>query len=164
MSQPLLHAGMHPDASDALRKLGIDPSRIVQTLGGAVASAGTHLADGKVNGVPYCAAIDFSIHHPTQLDSDQIKMLLDKLASGGFAGYYRNPGHDGWPSQDEAHIHAVYAGVPMKLTLRAQLHNWLATPMLNGLASHAPYQFWKPQNASAQIVRTLFLAHNPMNG
>src|SRR5688572_14435019 len=58
--QPLLKAGLHPRASDALRAAGVAAWRITQTIGNAPASAGVHLADGSVNGKPYTAAVDLS--------------------------------------------------------------------------------------------------------
>src|SRR5262245_648139 len=40
--RPLLLSGLHPDASDALRCVGVTASRISQTIGSAPASAGYH--------------------------------------------------------------------------------------------------------------------------
>jgi len=161
MTQPLLKEGLCPAASDAFRKAGVTAERIGQTIGNAPASAGTHASDGKINGLPYCAATDLRVR---DLTDDDMKALADKLASVGFAVFIRRPGHDHWPSSEVRHIHVVYAGVDMKPTLRHQVHDFCHSPMLNGLASHAPYTFWKPQQASVQVVRTLFLAHNPAQG
>ncbi|HEX6837238.1 MAG TPA: hypothetical protein VF334_11730, partial [Polyangia bacterium] len=46
----LLKWGLHPRASDALRSIGVSAARIMQTIGNAAASAGTHAQDGVVNG------------------------------------------------------------------------------------------------------------------
>jgi len=74
--QPLLHSGLHPRASNALRAAGVTASRIVQTIGNAPASAGYHLADGSVNGHPYTAAVDLSVKN---LSATQIRNLLERL-------------------------------------------------------------------------------------
>ena len=58
----LLKYGLHPRASDGLRAAGVSSSRIMQTIGNAAASAGTHARDGYVNGQPYSAATDISIY------------------------------------------------------------------------------------------------------
>src|ERR1044071_8110827 len=41
----ILKFGLHPRASDALRSIGVSASRIMQTIGNAPASAGTHAQD-----------------------------------------------------------------------------------------------------------------------
>src|SRR5579859_6591816 len=89
----LLKFGLHPRASDALRSIGITASRIMQTIGNAPASAGTHAQDGVVDGHPYCAATDISV---SGLSNAQIQNLLARLAKVGFAAWFRWPGHDGW--------------------------------------------------------------------
>lgn len=159
MAITLLHSGLHPDASEALKKVGVAPNRIVQTIGNAKASAGTHAADGKVNGIPYCCAVDFSIKHPTALNENDVKTFLAKIASVGFAGFYRNPGKDHWPTKEVVHIHAVYAGATMKHTLYRQVQDWLANPMKNGLASHAEYTFWHPTTEQKAVVAKLLAKH-----
>ena len=151
----LLKYGLCQGASDALAHLGLGP-RVGQTIGFAVASAGTHAPDGQWDGHPYCAATDL---HVADLGHDDIRSLLSQLAGMGFAAFFRRPGFDHWPAYDALHVHAVYAGVPMKPSLQDQVHQWLHG--LNGLASRAPYEFWQPSPAQCQIVRALFLAHNP---
>ena len=158
----LLHWGLHPDASQALISVGVSADRIVQTIGSAPASHGIHLQDGTAQGLPYCAAVDFSVHHPSQMEDHDIQDFLSKIAKVGFAGWYRNPGHDHWPASEPAHIHAVFAGCPMKEELRSQIHDWLHGK--NGLASHAAYEFWQPSQEWKNTVRALLLAHNPMDG
>lgn len=155
----LLKSGLHPDASDALRKAGVTAERVGQTIGSAPASAGTHAADGTVNGKPYGAATDLRCR---DLSEAQAKELLDKLGLVGFAAFYRKPGFDHWPENEALHIHAVYAGCAMKRLLRNQVHDFLHGK--NGLASHAEYHFHKPTEETQAVVRALFLAHNPMNG
>lgn len=161
----LLKECLHPDASDALRAAGIEVWQVGQVIGNAPASAGTHAADGTINGHAYCAAVDIRVRDKdgNYISADAVKAILSKLADHGLCGFYRNPGHDHWPATEKAHIHAVFASCPMKQMLRHQVHDWLAQPMLNGLASHVAYAFWQPSQGQKNIARTLFLAHNPMN-
>jgi hypothetical protein len=147
--QPLLHSGLHPRASDALRAAGVSAWRIVQTIGNAPASAGYHLADGSVNGHPYTAAIDLSV---SGLSNTQIRNLLERLAKVGYAGWYRQNGHDGWSGAN--HIHAVYANCKMKAVLRAQIRSWLLGR--NGLVSNTIYGFHKFSAEARRIVKGKF--------
>jgi hypothetical protein len=147
----LLKSGLHPRASDALRSIGITASRIIQTIGNAPASAGTHAKDGTVNGVAYSAATDISV---SGLSNTQIKNLLSKLAKVGFAAWFRWPGHDGWPAADARHIHAVYANAKMKASLRSQVRSWLVGR--NGLASNTLYTFYTWSAADKAVVRGKF--------
>lgn len=149
--QPLLASGLHPEASDRLRCAGVTADRITQTIGDAAASAGYHAADGTVDGKAYCAALDLRARDRTEA---QLRALLQKLGDNGFAAWYRKPGYDGWPADQAPHIHAVFAGVPMKTQLRGQVRDYLIG--LNGLASHTPYEFFQPGDATLQIVRLLF--------
>ncbi len=153
--QPLLKAGLHPDASDALRGLGITADRISQTIGNAPASAGTHGVDGVANGQPFSAATDLRTGGMSQA---AIRQELDDLGRAGFAAWYRRTGHDGW--RGVTHIHAVWVNTAIKRSLRAQAHdycNWK-----NGLVSHAPYLFFHFSQAAVDLVRARFLAHNPV--
>lgn len=143
-AQPLLKAGLHPRASDALRAAGVAAWRITQTIGTAPASAGVHLADGSVNGKPYTAAVDLST---SSLSATQIHNLLEKLAKVGFAAWYRKNGSDGWSGAN--HIHAVYANSKMKAALRSQVRSWLVGR--NGLVSNTTYQ-WHQFSASAKAT------------
>jgi hypothetical protein len=150
----LLKYGLHPEASDRLRCSGVTASRISQTIGNAPASAGFHAEDGTTNGDPYCAAVDLRV---LDLSTTEIKTLLDKLGRNGFAAWYRQPGHDGWPSNQAPHIHAVFAGIVMKSVLRAQVRDYLVG--LNGLSSHTAYKFWQPDQTVHDIVSLLFQRH-----
>lgn len=160
--QALLHWGLVQEASDALRACHVIASQVTQVIGGAVASAGTHLADGTWNGKPYGAAVDLSVKHPVVLNDAGKRALLNCLGEQGFAAYYRNPGYDGWPASDLMHVHAVWPNVKMKYSLRNQIHDWLHGK--NGLASHTAYHFWQPTQAMTDKVRAYFLANNPANG
>ena len=146
----LLKWGLHPRASDALRAAGVTASRIMQTIGNAAASAGTHAQDGVFNGHPYSAATDISV---AGLSATQIRNLLEKLAKVGFAAWYRENGHDGWIGVD--HIHAVYANCLMKLSLRSQVRSWLAGR--NGLISNTIYQFHHFSSAARAAVHGKFV-------
>jgi hypothetical protein len=152
----LLTWGLAPAASDHLRCAGItSASQISQTIGNAAASAGTHAQDGTISGAAYCAATDIRVGGLTE---SQVHALVDRLTSQGFAAYYRNPGHDGWPSSEARHIHAIYAGVHMKVSLRAQVQDWLQG--LNGLTSHTAYTFFHPSAAQHALVQSLFNQSN----
>jgi hypothetical protein len=147
--------GLHPIASDRLRCLGITASRITQTIGSATASAGTHAQDGTYAGHAYSAATDLSV---SGLTDSQVKELLARLDKMGFAAFYRNPGHDGWPSTEVRHIHAVFAGAYMKDSLRSQIADFLAGK--NGLASHTTYTFYQPPADVKAYIKKIFDAAN----
>lgn len=149
----LLEYGLHPRASAAMLSIGLSASRITQTIGSASASAGTHKQDGTVSGHPYSAATDISVRG---LSTTQIHNLLEKLGKVGFAVWYRQPGHDGWPSNQVAHIHAVYANCKMKESLRSQVRSWLDGR--NGLRSNTTYRFHAFSSTAKSTVRTKFRA------
>ena len=150
----LLKAGLHPGASAALEKIGFPVERIGQVIGHAAASKGTHEADGTCEGHAYTCAMDLRVGG---WDRAEIRGWLDKLGSVGIAAWYRCPGEDGWSGA--AHLHAVWAGAPMKAGLQRQVHDYCHGR--NGLASHAPYRFHARRPADVETVRALFLAHNP---
>jgi hypothetical protein len=131
--------------------------RVVQTIGSAPASAGTHGKDGTdpISGGAYCCAVDISVKH--DLKQAQIETMLKALWHHGFAAWWR---HTGSFSTNE-HVHAVYSGLPMKLSLRNQIHDFLAAR--SGLVGHADDAFIKANltEADEQHIRTLFLACNP---
>ncbi len=147
-SRPLLRAGLHPEASDRLRCAGVEADQISQTIGNAAASAGYHAEDGEANGEPYCAAVDLRTRG---LDHAEIRALLDRLAEHGFAGWYRQPGADGWPADEAPHIHAIFVSVRMKAALCGQVRDFLAGR--NGLSSHREYGFWRPSDAQLDRIR-----------
>ncbi|CAN5528346.1 hypothetical protein BH11MYX1_BH11MYX1_21250 [soil metagenome] len=149
----LLQYGIHPRASDAFRAAGVSSSRIMQTIGNAAASAGTHARDGYVNGQPYSAATDISVYG---LSQTQIANLLEKLGKVGFAAWYRHSGYDGWYGVN--HIHAVYANSLMKSSLRSQVRSWLVGR--NGLVSNATYHFHAfSANARATVKAKFSMSH-----
>ena len=153
--RPLLHWGLHPTASDHLRCAGVPAARITQTIGYATASAGTHAPDGRVAGVQYAAATDISTR---SLSSADIRTLLSRLANQGFAAWYRWPGHDGWPSSQSPHIHAIYVGAAMKSSLRSQVRSWLDDR--NGLVSNTRYGFYSWTSAQQALIRVVFNRYN----
>ncbi|MBM4360769.1 MAG: hypothetical protein FJ096_21895 [Deltaproteobacteria bacterium] len=154
--KPLLKYGLAPEASDRLRCVGITADKVTQTIGSAPASAGTHAKDGTIDGVDYSAATDLSVK---TLTNAQVKVLVDDLATHGFAAFFRDPGKDGWPSTEARHIHAIFVGVPMKDSLKAQVKDWLEG--LNGLKSHAPYTFYQASPAQKAFIEELFKKANP---
>jgi hypothetical protein len=153
--RPLLLWGLSPDASDRLRCAGKSVIDITQTIGHAAASEGTHEPDGFVDGAPYCAAVDLGVGG---LSESEVHGLLDKLARHGFVAFFRNPGHDSWPSTERSHIHAIYAGVRMKEGLRQQVRDWLSGR--NGLEDHGIYRFYRPSSAQRELTLALFNQHN----
>ncbi len=150
-----LRFGLHPTASDRLRCAGITSARITQTIGNAAASAGTHAQDGVASGRAYSAATDLSVRG---LSDAQVKKLIARLDSLGFAAFFRNPGQDGWPSSEVRHVHVVFAGARMKSSLRAQISDFLNGK--NGLASHTTYRFYQPPADVKAYVRRIFDAAN----
>jgi hypothetical protein len=158
-SSAYLLYGLHPDASDALRQIGLDAGDISQTIGNASASAGTHAQDGTAEGKPYSAATDIRVAGLTQT---QIKKRLADLASVGFVAWYRWPGHDGWPSSEAPHIHAIWVGAKMKLSLRDQVRDWIAGK--NGLASHTTYTFYTWEKCRKDAIWQRYLKYNPAKG
>lgn len=156
---PYLLYGLHPDASDALRSLGIAADGISQTIGNAAASAGTHAQDGVASGRPYSAATDIRVRGMTET---QIRTLLGALAHVGFAGWYRKPGFDGWPASEAPHIHAVWVGAPMKRILRDQVRDWAVGK--NGLVSHTTYKFYTWPQCARDVIVKRFHEHNPATG
>lgn len=156
----ILKWGLSQAASDELRSMGVPANQLMQTIGNAAASAGTHAQDGvDPYGHPYAAAVDINVNSPINLSSSGIKALLENLSRHGFAAFYRNPGADHWPAGDIEHVHAIYVGELMKASVRSQVHDWLSGR--NGLASHAAYQFWQPSVAAEAELRPLFLKYNP---
>ncbi len=151
----ILKYGLHPIASDRLRCAGITAARITQTIGSAAASAGTHAQDGTIDGKPYCAATDLSV---SGLTDTQVKTLIAKLDTLGFAAFYRKPGYDGWPASEARHIHAVFAGAKMKSSLQTQIYDFLAGK--NGLASHTAYTFYQAPADIKAFIKAIFLAAN----
>lgn len=135
--------GVHPEAADALGYVNIAPGRIGQTVGNAGASSGFHLMDGRVNGQPYSAAVDIRTgalgDGSKPLTEKQIHELLEQLGRAGFAAWYRRPGEDDWPKKYGPHIHAVYAGVPMKPGLERQVDDYINNR--TGLKGHRRYGF-----------------------
>lgn len=151
-----LKYGLHPDASDALRQIGLDADDISQTIGSAAASAGTHAKDGTAEGKDYSAATDIRV---VGLSQAQIKTRLEKLAEVGFVAWYRWPGHDGWPSDEAPHIHAIWVGAKMKLSLRDQVRDWIVGK--NGLQSHSTYTFYTWEKCRRDAIWERYLKNNP---
>lgn len=160
--------GMHPEAFKAFIQAcfdaGVSPQRVVQTLGNAAASHGTHGRDGSFE-LPdgskesYSAAVDLSVKHP-EITAAKRNALLITMWDNGFAGWYRQAPE--FPNNE--HCHCIYLGVPMKRSLRDQAHAFLAHR--SGLVSERADRFIADNLSDAveQKLRKLFLSHNPMNG
>lgn len=155
--------GFSPGAFDnylrACTMAEINPNRVVQTIGNAPASKGVHAKDGTVtvNGIEYdyCAAVDLSVKHPTQLNVRQIKRWLNQLARYGFCAWYRHAGS----FANNRHIHAIYTGLPMKEALQKQVIDFLHDR--DGLAGHNRETFYTAPPELDLLLRTSFLHHNP---
>ena len=78
----LLKYGLCADASEALADLCLG-HRIGQTIGYAVASAGTHAPDGLADGQPYCAATDL---HVADLGFDEVRDTAGAAGGQGLRG------------------------------------------------------------------------------
>lgn len=96
----------------------VQPRRIGQTLGNNPRSHGYHLKDGVLQGKPYCAAVDLGAR---DLSRHKRAELLEALARCGFAAWYRS----GSKWEGDEHVHAIYAGLPMKPQLKQQVRLWL---------------------------------------
>jgi hypothetical protein len=151
-----LKYGLHPDASDALVYLKVTAGRVTQTIGSAAASAGTHAQDGTAGGHPYSAATDLSV---LGLTDAQVAVFLDRLTEVGFVPFYRKPGYDGWPSSEARHIHAIWVGAHMKLSLRNQVRDWHVGK--NGLVSHTTYKFKTWSACWRDAIWKRYLVSNP---
>jgi hypothetical protein len=144
--------GLHPDAYSALQSLAV-AHRITQGINHSPQKGNVHDTDGTVNGKAYTGAVDISVRCLTQA---QIKSLLARLGSAGFAAWYRKAGQDGWAGPP--HIHAVWAGCRLKPVLQEQVEDWLVGG--NGLFSNQPYQFWQPLPGMKEKVGTLYHTFN----
>jgi hypothetical protein len=135
---------------------GVSPDRISQTIGTAPASAGVHRRDGILfegaKPVPYCAAVDLRTR---DLAPEQIRALLHHLAVQGFAGWFRHRG----TFKANQHIHAIYAGLPMKMALQRQVKDFLTDR--DGLASHSAETFWTAPAELDGPLRAAWVRANP---
>jgi len=104
--------GLDPVASDALRKAGFSEDDVSQGLGNAPASKGTHLAEP---GSKYTAAVDLRTSGKSK---QEISAMVERLRAQGFAAWYRD-----WSGNE--HIHAVYAGIPLKDSLQNQVQSFM---------------------------------------
>ena len=114
-------SGMAPVAFKAFIQAchvaGVHPFRISQTLGNYPRSKGYHLRDGTLNGEDYSAAVDMGVNDLTPHKRTE---LLEALGRVGFAAWYRS----GPRWKNDEHVHAVYAGLPMKPQLQEQVRLW----------------------------------------
>ena len=130
----------------ALVDISREDRRVVQALGNARASAGTHAQDGVLEGLPYCAAADLSVRG---LSLAQIAAWLEQLASQGFVAWFRN-----WPGN--LHIHAIYVGVAMKSALVRQCEDYWKG--LDALVSHSrvTQEWWYPERERRAVAFAIY--------
>jgi hypothetical protein len=138
----------------AMAEAGVSKERIVQTIGNAAASAGTHAKDGvDQHGFDYSACTDI---HILDLSETEIHKVLLALADHGLCGWWRHTGS----FANNQHCHFVYANCHMKTMVQNQIHDFLAHR--NGLVGHAIDAFWAAnlKDSVAQVIRAEFLQHN----
>lgn len=144
------HAKINPE------KTSEGTRRVVQTMGNAPASAGTHAQDGTLtlNGqpLPYSAAVDLSVRG---LTLSQIKKWLQELAKQGFVAWYRHTGS----FENNRHIHAIYVGIGMKPSLQAQVVDYLNDR--TGLVGHATETFYTAPPEVDKVLAQMFVRYNP---
>jgi hypothetical protein len=146
-------AGLHPGAFSALQRVAVT-HRITQGIDNNLSDRGNvHYADLTIGGIGYTGAVDISVRC---LSEAQIRTLLARLADLGFAAWYRKDGQDDW--KGPPHIHAVWAGSPLKPVLRRQVESWLNNG--NGLGSGREYRFWQPSVQMKETVRALYQSSN----
>lgn len=137
-------SGMAPVAFQAFLQAchaaRVHPFRISQTLGDAPRSKGYHLRDGTLNGEDYSAAVDLGVD---DLTPHKRAELLESLARVGFAAWYRS----GPKWKNGEHVHAVYAGLPMKSQLQEQVRLWNRERRQSGHKAlrwqKSWYRFWR---------------------
>lgn len=140
--------GLDPVASDALRRAGLSAADVSQGLGHARASKGTHEHEP---GSSYTAAVDIRTGGKSQAE---IKSTLEKLWAQGFAAWYRSGPK--WSGNE--HIHAVYAGVPMKDMLESQVSDFINGR--TGLVGHRRETFDPPSAQARATISSLFEQRN----
>ncbi|MBW3621852.1 MAG: hypothetical protein KY468_00405 [Armatimonadetes bacterium] len=139
--------GLDPRARGPL--LSVVPAwRVCLTRHRLPESSGMHEPEP---GSVYTAAADIYV---LDLPPAEIRAMLDRLGRAGFAAWFRIPGRDGWPSRYLPHVHAVYAGVPLKSGLRAQVRDYLNGK--TGLRSHGPYRFHRFDPQAVATVRRMY--------
>lgn len=150
--------GMHPLAWALYRQAGISPWRVGQTIGNALASAGTYCKVGEYQGHDYGACFDLRV---SDLGTATIvQQIVRPLAALGIAAYVRIPGHDHWPASDARHVHCIYAGANMTEQVEHQVKDWLnEAETLNGLASHVKYTLYQTTHDERAACQAVFATH-----
>lgn len=151
--------GMDPLASSALRRAGLTADDVMQGLGNVDASAGIHLAEP---GSTYTAAVDIRVRGRSDTDIGQV---LHNMRLQGFAAWYRPPSL-AWGR----HIHAIYAGVPLKESSEKQVRDFIGVEVFgsnndqitaprDGQAGHQRVETnYPPSNDEVASVRQVYLA------
>lgn len=120
----------------ACRSAKVHPFRISQTLGDAPRSVGYHLRDGRIGGEDYSAAVDLGVN---DLSPHRRAELLEAMARVGFASWFRT----GPKWKNQQHVHAVYAGLPMKVQLQQQVRLWNRQRKKSGRKPLHWQKFWR---------------------
>lgn len=164
---------VHPDARVALHNAFVAANIrpiIVQTEGGVLASAGTHLEAGKYldddgKWQSYSACIDLSVNQLATRISDgksiemnvqRINWLLEHLSEFGFAGFHRTT-DEGFSAP---HMHIICAMVKINLEVVVkQVIDFVNGR--SGLKSHGPERYWTASDSNDAIVAHAFAKANP---
>ena len=149
--------GMHPLTWAAFQAAGNDPSEIMQTLGYAPASAGTH---GEVgigpDGLPYGGCFDYHKGDDTQEEADE---FIQRNGLHGIMVFQRDPGVCGWPADDAEHFHCIDAHVKQLPLTTRQAHEWFNGG--NGLVGDEDNNH-PPSQDAMNVCRPIFLGSNPI--
>jgi hypothetical protein len=134
----------------------INPDRIMQTVGTARASAGTHKADSTIKNrhgarEPVTGAVDIRTRDLTE---GEIESLLTWLYEAGFVGWWR---HEGSFAENQ-HIHAIYVGMYLKPLLCRQFWDFIGKK--DGLAGHGFINHVRATVEQNQKLIKLFSTYN----
>lgn len=154
--------GMREDAFrayvDACYEVKINPNRVMQTIGSAAASAGTHgvdgsfqlkLTDGNLVWREYAACTDI---RSKDLTKAQCVNLIRALAKRGFAAYWRYTGS----FANNQHFHIIWSACKMKTSVQSQVKDFIDGK--SGLIGHGPDVYWgKKENKISDTTRKLII-------
>lgn len=152
-------ASCHPYTVAILEGLGVVDSDVLQGVGNAPASAGTHAKVGTYQGVGYGPAVDLRYG---LADPD----FIDRCWEAGLVAFVRNAA-SGWSGG--AHIHSVCLGLVdaagnkhLPPICNTQVTDFLSSPPKSGLAGHGFLQgSYKPTPAIQAKLRKQYQAWWP---
>jgi len=171
MSADLIH--VHPDARQALHNTFVAANLrliVVQTLGFATQSAGTHGPEGTYtdadgNEQQYTSCIDLSVNQPATrlsdgaqitMDEEHINWFLEKASENNLGGFHRVPS-EGFTS---SHIHLVCMQIETTNPVVQHQAVDLCTGH-NGLKGHAAETYFTASDANDAQMAQAFIDANP---